>query len=346
MSATEALSSRTGPKAEAELLLAREPEFGEHCELVLESCCLGQHRKRNCESGKQFAKSGSACMDVELSKDVTTATESFNDCCMSCSLGILAARTGRQQQSNETWPLVERCKLMTPLASSLSGQLYEQTYIECCQENLPRQSGALTEPGQAIDCARSNPCAQKCVQSSSSGARDRCDCFVGYKLAPDGLNCVDVDECKLNQHSCNRKSELCDNIAGGFRCLARSAGGEQSGAGHSKGLAADVSSSSDRIRATPSHNWHPNPSLNVNPNPNLNQNLNPNPNPNNPDDQSAWDQLSGAQQFISLRLCPLNSRWNSHELRCEPISSSSSSDHHQQHHLSRAISSSVIRSRA
>ena len=147
----------------ADSLLAREPNFADQCEMVLESCCLAHHRTRNCNSGKQFAKSGSACMDVELSKEATVATESFNDCCMSCSLGILAARTPAQNDSSlpssppraalaaaSTGPtrltastLNDRCKLISPLASSMSGQLYEQTYIECCQENLPRPSSAL-----------------------------------------------------------------------------------------------------------------------------------------------------------------------------------------------------------
>lgn len=88
-------------------------------------------------------------MDVELSKEATVATESFNDCCMSCSLGILAAKSpisgSNQQQQQQPQ---NRCKLISPLASSLSGQLYEQTYSECCLENIPKVSGALIEPGK------------------------------------------------------------------------------------------------------------------------------------------------------------------------------------------------------
>lgn len=116
---------------------------------------MAHHRTRNCDSGKQFAKSGAACMDVELSKEATIATESFNDCCMSCSLGILAAKTQSQNESASGIAgriahnnLNARCKLISPLAASLSGQLYEQTYIECCQENLPRFSGALFDAGK------------------------------------------------------------------------------------------------------------------------------------------------------------------------------------------------------
>lgn len=130
----------------AETLLARDPNFADQCEMVLESCCMAHHRTKNCDSGKQFAKSGAACMDVELSKEATIATESFNDCCMSCSLGILAARTPSQNETNAG--RAARCKLISPLASSLSGQLYEQTHVECCQENLPRYSSALLDPSK------------------------------------------------------------------------------------------------------------------------------------------------------------------------------------------------------
>lgn len=151
----ELASQELGSRASSSLatsvdrMIAREPSFADQCEMVLESCCLAHHRTRNCDSGKQFAKSGAACMDVELSKEATVATESFNDCCMSCSLGILAARNPSQNESSlRPADLASRCKLMSPLASSLSGQLYEQTYVECCHENLPRPSSTLLEPGE------------------------------------------------------------------------------------------------------------------------------------------------------------------------------------------------------
>lgn len=220
----------------AESMLQRDSSFGDQCEMVLESCCMAHHRTKNCDSGKQFAKSGSACMDVELSKEASVATESFNDCCMSCSLGILAARTGNQTGSELAGGSVSqaslnaRCKLISPLANSLSGQLYEQTYLECCQENLPKLSSALVEPGSPVDCLQANPCAQRCLTAGTyldttnprrRADRDRCECFAGYKLALDEVNCVDIDECKLNLHSCNKQTEICDNTKGSFRCLAR-----------------------------------------------------------------------------------------------------------------------------
>lgn len=156
-SAREALVTSASDSATAALvqLLQRGdgPALSDQCEMVFESCCMGHHRQRNCDSGKQFAKAGSACMDVELSKETTIATESFNDCCMACSLGVLAARTPPTNDTQAAATITQsshasRCKLMAPLASSLSGQLYEQTYLECCHENLPRVSGALLEPGE------------------------------------------------------------------------------------------------------------------------------------------------------------------------------------------------------
>lgn len=166
LSAREALTSTSASNRDlsialTESFLTGDSNFADQCEMVLESCCLAHHRSRNCNSGKQFAKSGASCMDVELSKEVTVATESFNDCCMSCSLGILAAKNPSGNETTTTASMTttgsrlmfqnsvaQRCKLISPLALSLSGQLYEQTYTECCQENLPRISSALIEPGK------------------------------------------------------------------------------------------------------------------------------------------------------------------------------------------------------
>lgn len=87
---------------------------------------------------------------------------------------------------------------------------------------------ANDKTGSPIDCSQSNPCSQRCIAAGTydSASRrvldqDRCECFAGYKLAADRVNCVDIDECKLGLHSCDKKSELCDNIRGSFRCLAR-----------------------------------------------------------------------------------------------------------------------------
>lgn len=99
----------------------------------------------------------------------------------------------------------------------------------------PTTTTTHANTGSPVDCAQSNPCSQKCVPASTEvasfeldgtrsggyGEQDRCDCFAGYKLASDGINCIDIDECKLGLHTCNKHSEVCDNTRGSFRCLAR-----------------------------------------------------------------------------------------------------------------------------
>lgn len=127
---------------------------------------------------------------------------------------------------------------------------------------------------------------------------------------------MDVDECQLNQHSCNRKSEICDNIAGGFRCLAR-----------------NQHASSHHGRSS------------------LSLQLNGHNEQDEPSEVTRWGALGpdegglmrAAHQFSSLRLCPLNSRWNEQEKRCvespHGISSSSSSSSSSRQHHSRVISS-------
>lgn len=162
--------------------------------------------------------------------------------------------------------------------------------------------------GSPIDCAQSNPCSQRCISSSQfdttnfrqrhriSSDKDRCDCFAGYKLAPDGVNCVDIDECKLNQHSCNKQSEVCDNTRGGFRCLARQ-----------NSLVQQAQTTIGRSLLTPFS-----------------------------------DQDSGGE-FVSLRLCPLGSRWNSEEKRCISASNSQMNVENH-HHLNHARSASLFAS--
>lgn len=85
-----------------------------------------------------------------------------------------------------------------------------------------------TKTGAPVDCSQANVCSQRCLTAGTLDPitrrpleLDRCDCFAGFQLAADGATCSDIDECRLNLHTCARHSEVCDNTRGSFRCLAR-----------------------------------------------------------------------------------------------------------------------------
>ena len=39
----------------------------------------------------------------------------------------------------------------------------------------------------------------------------RCECHEGFTAAYDGVSCMDINECELNQHECDQR---CNNIIG------------------------------------------------------------------------------------------------------------------------------------
>ncbi len=59
---------------------------------------------------------------------------------------------------------------------------------------------------------RTNNCHQKC---NNTGGSFRCDCYKGYTLDPNGLECGDRNECKEGGMVCE---QLCMNEPGGFSC--------------------------------------------------------------------------------------------------------------------------------
>ncbi|OQR75640.1 multiple epidermal growth factor domains protein 6-like [Tropilaelaps mercedesae] len=58
-------------------------------------------------------------------------------------------------------------------------------------------------------------CAHHCAPDASSRSLVRCSCRMGYRLAKDGKECRDVNECARNNGGCE---QICKNEPGGFRC--------------------------------------------------------------------------------------------------------------------------------
>ena len=46
-----------------------------------------------------------------------------------------------------------------------------------------------------------------------------CSCDIGYQLDSDGLTCIDINECNLNNGECDGR---CENTEGSYMCLCPS----------------------------------------------------------------------------------------------------------------------------
>ena len=55
-------------------------------------------------------------------------------------------------------------------------------------------------------------CQQQCFNTMGSYS---CDCGAGYRLASDGLTCIDIDECSENRDGC---AQNCTNTQGSYTC--------------------------------------------------------------------------------------------------------------------------------
>ena len=76
------------------------------------------------------------------------------------------------------------------------------------------------------------PCDHTCLNLNGSFA---CTCNPGYRLAPDGKSCVDIDECSSNP--CSQK---CSNAPGTYSC-ACFAGYEKTSNDSKNGTCIDIS---------------------------------------------------------------------------------------------------------
>ncbi|CAL2030336.1 unnamed protein product [Caenorhabditis brenneri] len=67
------------------------------------------------------------------------------------------------------------------------------------------------ESEKCSECATKG-CGHHCT-NTPTGAK--CECRKGYRLNPDGVTCVDLDECTLPERACHH---FCENQIGSFRC--------------------------------------------------------------------------------------------------------------------------------
>lgn len=102
--------------------LTTDSEWRKQCELVVEICCIREHRSRNCEEGKALAKQNYDCKAMNNAIVSQVANESTQDCCLSCKLGLMAGR--------DNFP----CTFNAHGTFGL-GNPFEEVYYECCSQH-------------------------------------------------------------------------------------------------------------------------------------------------------------------------------------------------------------------
>ncbi|XP_074541453.1 thrombomodulin-like [Halichoeres trimaculatus] len=97
-----------------------------------------------------------------------------------------------------------------------------------CAEDHGNQPSCYCPPGQTVNPANrvtceeasEDPCLHlNCTQVCfRQGDTYTCACDGGFKLAPDGRSCVDVNDC-TDERQCPGDNFKCENTLGGFRCV-------------------------------------------------------------------------------------------------------------------------------
>ncbi|KAL3215050.1 hypothetical protein MRX96_006636 [Rhipicephalus microplus] len=209
------------------------------CRIAQEICCRSSLRQRMCDAGKDAARAGLPCQDVQS----TCSGDTYRDCCDGCRLGLAAAKEGAP------------CRTQT---FSL-GLPWDDAFYQCCsgRDDLPddappaahdnhvpagpgdKRSDVPACPiGQELhndgrscvpvksgnggnherQCDRNNQCEQLCHMVDSSPV---CECHEGYRLRDDLTTCADIDECSEGRDDCDETREHCMNIPGSFKCILK-----------------------------------------------------------------------------------------------------------------------------
>lgn len=207
------------------------------CRIAQEICCRSSLRQRLCDAGKDAARAGRPCHDVQS----PCAGDTYRDCCDGCRLGLAAAKEGAP------------CR---PQTFSL-GLPWDDAFYQCCsgRDDLPDDTASTVNDnnvpagpgerghdvpacpiGQELHndgrscvpvksgnggdherpCDRNNKCEQLCHVVDSSPV---CECHEGFRLRDDLTTCADIDECSEESDDCDETREQCMNIQGSFKCI-------------------------------------------------------------------------------------------------------------------------------
>lgn len=189
-----------------------DPPWNQFCREHFIKCCQEVKAKENCELGKNAAFAGADCGLISPTFHQNHYNVYKDFCCNSCRTGISSA--------NETKDPNRRVDCTLNLSTL---RLDDIAYSECCKKQLkilkekPDRRVSMVENEIPNDEQYKCPfCPHKCIPDASGVTH--CQCFSGFELAPDKVNCLDINECSKNETLC-RSNEKCINTEGSFKCV-------------------------------------------------------------------------------------------------------------------------------
>ncbi|XP_021928594.1 fibulin-1 isoform X7 [Zootermopsis nevadensis] len=235
-----------------------QPEQQSVCLTAVEICCLRKHREKQCEIGKEDARSDSSCQTASI-----TGGEYRKDCCEACKLGLMSGSMGMECvfESFEFEPPWDKAYHACCLETQPSTSLPTTTSASATAGNPENKTTVIPTPALDSLCELlpGELCAHICVPVPGSfrcecregftlmadgkscqhddlpdrckinnpcahkcldtGIAIECSCHPGYKLASDERNCNDVNECALGIYSCDSEDQACRNEPGSYLCI-------------------------------------------------------------------------------------------------------------------------------
>ena len=163
----------------------------------MEVCCSEARRELQCSAGREAALQGEECSAPDSLEP--PGQQTYKDCCLSCTLGIIVASMGQQ---------------CSELDQMFSCPLH-QPFSHCCTEIA----------GPANDTILDQAKLQEETSSDLPETTETDICPVGFQYNALIHVCDDVDECSEDSlHSCSSPDEVCYNTVGSYVCKAEEEG--------------------------------------------------------------------------------------------------------------------------
>ncbi|KAE9555848.1 hypothetical protein FO519_000933 [Halicephalobus sp. NKZ332] len=195
---------------------------------------------RCCAGGARHYRETSTCMALKSAGSSITCTRTASICCLralldnSCDAGVKLARRQGYCSMNVNGQgggiereccdccllakdLVERNEPCIPPKGFSSVCL--KSFNGCCNLNHTFEEGPTYTMNTGIarghDRCYPGRCEHICSDRGGLGPVE-CSCHPGYDLGPDGISCIELNQCLKNP--CNTPTELCIHTPGSYIC--------------------------------------------------------------------------------------------------------------------------------